>query len=136
MIVEKIEQVPEAAMQALMKYFLEEFDNSDPIENMDELISSIQDAGESNERKEYWDIVTEYILNIGDWKFIASGSQYLKDHCICDMEMSDVVEIIDVVSEKLDKKKKKEIKAIENKSKWIKFFENKSKEEIISVLFS
>ena len=138
MLIEKIKQVPQAALDALVKYSIEEFDVDTPIEDMDELIDMIIECGKRKSGKDSYYINTDWTLDIGDWKFIASGSEYLKDHCICDMEMSDSIEVIDVVAEKLVKKLKKskeaEIKAFQSKSKWVDFFEGKSKEEIIEYL--
>ena len=133
-----IEQVPQAALDALMKFSIEEFDVDTPIEDMDELIDMIQECGERESGKDSFYINTDWTLDIGDWKFIASGSEYLKDHCICDMEMSDSIEVIDVIAEKSAKKaektKRAEKKALESKAKWETFFEGKSKEEIVEYL--
>ena len=133
-----IEQIPQAALDALTKFVNGEFEDNTPFEDMDELIDMIRECGESESDKDSFYINTDWTLDIGDWKFIASGSEYLKDHCICDMEMSDSIEVIDVIAEKSAKKaektKRAEKKALESKAKWETFFEGKSKEEIVEYL--
>ena len=138
MLIKKMEEIPEKALEALTKFCIVEFSDDAIIESVAEIADIIQEAGEHKEKMDTWDLIHEWTLDIGDWKFITTGSQYIKDQCICDMKYDEQIEIIDVLAEKeakkLAKAKKLEQKIADSAKKWETFFEGKTKEEIINNL--
>ena len=75
------------------------------MEDIQDLVGFIQEAGSSEERVTYDYIYNDYSFDTHDGKFTFEvyGSSYRKDQCICDEEVDDLVVVIDKKAHKIQK---------------------------------
>ncbi len=129
----EIEQLPSKLSHLILK---EARDEEITLDTLDELIEYIRETGDNDESKDYSYIYNTYSIQIGDWKLSAFGSSYLKDHSICDEQMSEEIEIENMEIARQEKLKKKEDMENNNKNSWTTFVNSKSKDEILEFLIN
>lgn len=131
MSIKELSKLPKEAHKALKQFCEEEeFDFPKNISDLEELIRECSFG--SRERKDSNYIYTDYTLKIGNWKFEAYGSSYLKDGGICDEEMSNEISVTNLIADK----KKKDNDALKNAKKWEVFIKKSSKKEILEKIKS
>ena len=105
----------------------------EPMTDMDSIIDLIQDWGDYDKEIDSCYITKTYQLDTDDGKFTLEviGSSYLKDHCICDEQMSDEITVIDngmlKAQADVEKEVKKEKDKIANTKKWQDFINESQK---------
>ena len=117
----RISELQIGAKNALEKFCSdEEYEFPDDI---DDLVQIVSDCGDHEDEKDSCDILHTYTLEINGWRFIASGSQYIKDQGICDEQMDDTV-AVEIIN----------TKKTEDEKQWEKFFSGKTKKELFDKL--
>ena len=139
--IKQISEIPAEIMAEIVKVqtedytqdeineFLEDFD----FECFQEIIRDCGDYEKTTDF-DYINYEYSYTLPSGKYKLRTYGSKYLKDRCICDLEMDESVYIVDVELENESKKKAKDAKKVKQDEDWTNLFEGKTKEELLEIL--
>lgn len=99
----------------------------EPMTELSDIIELIQNWGDYEKEIDSCYITKTYQLDTDDGKFTLEvfGSSYLKDHCICEEEMTDEITVIDneilKIEYEQEKVAKKEKTKIANGKKWQDF---------------
>ena len=105
----------------------------EPMTDIGDIAELIQDWGDYDKEIDSCYITKTYQLYTDDGKFTLEviGTSYLKDHCICDEQMSNEITVIDnemlKAQAELDKVAKSEKKKSENTKKWNDFINESQK---------
>lgn len=124
------------AWSALMKYLdCSPEEEKSYLENIDELVNTLREIGENEESMDYSYIHNTYSSEVIEgFQFVVTGSEYRKDHSICEEEMDLDVTVIDVKAEKEEKKNKKSKQEILNLENWTKFVSESTTEQLLEKL--
>ena len=105
----------------------------EPMTDIGDIAELIQDWGDYDKEIDSCYITKTYQLDTDDGKFTLEviGTSYLKDHCICDEQMSDEITVIDngmlKAQADVEKEVKKEKDKIANTKKWQDFINESQK---------
>ena len=100
----KYSELPEDIRRELYKYHhnydetFEEFD-SDIAEcttngDLENFAEYVKEWGECEETVSGGYIISDYVLDTENYRFTVQGSQYIKDHGLCDFELNELVNVI------------------------------------------
>jgi len=110
-------------------------DEADQIfSDYDEVIELIRECGDRNETKDSCYIYKEWTIDTPSFSITVFGSNYLKDRCICDLEMNDEIQIINLQLQKERQQSDAERRIANNRLLWAPIIEGKTTEEILDIL--
>lgn len=119
MTTSRIEEIDPRALDALRAKIEEDGDSENfPIESIEDIIEYIREGWNYNKTVDSCYINYEFTTEVGDWLFTAYGSEYIKDSCICDMQMAEEISVESFKEIKERKAKKKAEKAEKAANKW------------------
>lgn len=113
--IERLEDVPAEALEALKK----EWEMNEDFEDFDELLEGIREGYEDYEESADSCYITKtYYLTVGDWKFEIEGSSYRKDQCICDEQLDDGFTLTSLKKLKEENKSKNKSERAKSDKQW------------------
>lgn len=140
--IEKLEDISPELRKELIEYF-HEYDSTVDEEVFNSLIPTFDDfidlifesSDHVDEKIDYDYIYHTYQLETETYILTLYGDQYLKDQCICDLDLDrSVINVINKDEARLEEEKKKQIETDANRKKWEDLFKDMTKEELFDIL--